>query len=62
MNKVTNYNYQIVQEGARVSYSYSELNEDGDIISSNNRKSFIVTDEEILLKLKDIKTYLESKI
>ena len=62
MNKVTNYNYQIVQEGARVSYSYSELNEDGDIISSNNRKSFIVTDEEILLKLKDIKIYLESKI
>ena len=62
MNKVTNYNYQIVQEGARVSYSYSELNEDGDIISSNNRKSFIVTDEEILLKLKDIKTYLEKKI
>lgn len=62
MNKVTNYNYQIVQEGARVSYSYSELNEDGDIISSNNKKSFIVTDEDILNKLKDIKTYLEKKI
>ena len=38
------------------------LNEDGDIISSNNRKSFIVTDEDILNKLKDIKTYLEKKI
>ena len=62
MNKVTNYNYQIVQEGTRISYTYSEINDDGDIISSNNKKSFIVTDEDILNKLKDIKTYLEKKI
>lgn len=62
MNKITNYNYQIVQEGTRISYTYSEINDDGDIISSNNKKSFIVTDEDILNKLKDIKTYLEKKI
>ena len=62
MNKLTNFNYSIVQEGTRISYTYSELNEDGDIISSNNRKSFIVTDEDILSKLKDIKIYLENKI
>lgn len=62
MTKVTNFNYQIVQEGTRISYTYSELNEDGDIISSNNKKSFIVTDDKILTKLKDIKSYLESKI
>lgn len=61
-NKLTSFNYQIVQEGTRVSYSYSELNDDGDIVSSNNRKSFIVTDEEILSKLKEIKEYLENKI
>lgn len=60
--KVTNFNYQIVQEGTRISYAYSELNNDGDIVSSNNRKSFIVTDEDILEKLKEIKTYLESKV
>lgn len=60
--KVTNFNYQIVQEGTRISYTYSELNDDGDIVSSNNRKSFIVTDEDIISKLKEIKTYLESKV
>lgn len=60
--KVTNFNYQIVQEGTRISYTYSELNDDGDIVSSNNRKSFIVTDEDIIGKLKEIKTYLESKV
>jgi hypothetical protein len=62
MNKITNFNYQVVQEGTRLSFTYSELNDDGDIISSNNRKSFIVNDEDILSKLKDIKTYLEGKV
>lgn len=62
MTKVTNFTYQIVQEGARISYTYSEINGDGDIISSNNKKSFIVTDDEILTKLKEVKVYLESKI
>lgn len=62
MIKVTNFNSQIVQEGTRISYTYSELNDSGDIVSSNNRKSFIVRDELILNKLKEIKTYLENKI
>lgn len=61
LNKVSGFNYQIVQEGIRLSYTYSELNEDGDIISSNNKKSFIVTDDTILSKLKEIKQYLEEK-
>lgn len=62
IKKVSNFNYQIVQEGTRLSYTYSELNKEGDIISSNNKKSFIITDELILNKLKEIKTYLENKI
>lgn len=61
MIKITNYNYSIVQEGVRLSYTYSQLNDNGDIVSSNNRKSFIVTDNDILIKLKDVKEYLESK-
>ena len=60
--KITSFNYQIVQEGTRLSYAYSELNEEGDIISSNNRKSFIVTDDKILSQLKDIKLYLENRL
>lgn len=62
MIKVINFNSQTVQEGTRISYTYSELNNDGDIVSSNNKKSFIVTDEVILNKLKEIKAYLEDKI
>lgn len=61
MIKITNYNYTTVSEGIRLSYTYSELNSEGDIVSSNNRKSFIVVDEDILLKLKEVKEYLEDK-
>lgn len=61
-NKLTNFNYQIVPEGVRLSYTYSEINSDGDIVSSNNRKSIIVSDETMLGKLKDIKEYLENTI
>lgn len=60
MNKVTSFNYQIMSEGVRVSYAYSELNKNGDIISSNNRRSFIVTDNEMLKHLNDVKEYLET--
>lgn len=58
-NKVTNFTYQIVSEGIRLSYTYSEINEDGDIVSSNNKRSFIINDEEILESLTKVKTYLE---
>ena len=58
-NKVTNFTYQIVPEGTRLSYTYSEINENGDIVSSNNKRSFIINDEEILESLTKVKTYLE---
>lgn len=61
MIKITNYNYTTVQEGVRLSYTYSELNSSGDITSSNNRKSFIVVDKDVLGKLKEVKEYLENK-
>lgn len=60
--KVTNFNYQIVPEGVRLSCTYSELNEDGDIVSSNNRTSNLVQDEDVLNHLHEVKTFLENKL
>lgn len=61
IKKITNFNYMPVQEGVRLSYSFSELNKDGNIISSNNKSSFIIQDEKILEKINDIIKYLEEK-
>jgi hypothetical protein len=59
--KITNFNYMPVQEGIRLSYSFSELNKDGNIISSNNKSSFIVQDEKIIQNINNILTFLEEK-
>lgn len=61
IKKITNFNYMPVQEGVRLSYSFSELNKDGNIISSNNKSSFIIQDEKILEKINYIIKYLEEK-
>lgn len=61
IKKITNFNYMPVQEGVRLSYSFSELNEDGNIISSNNKSSFIVQDEKIRQNIDKILKYLEEK-
>lgn len=61
IKKITNFNYMPVQEGVRLSYSFSELNEDGNIISSNNKSSFIVQDEKIRQNIDEILKYLEEK-
>lgn len=61
IKKITNFNYMPVQEGVRLSYSFSELNKDGNIISSNNKTSFIIQDEKILEKINYIVKYLEEK-
>lgn len=44
--------------GHRITYTYSEVDEKGTIISSNKKESFIVMDEEV----KGLVGQLESKI
>lgn len=44
--------------GHRVTYTYSSVDEQGTITSSNNKESFVVMDEEV----KNLIGQLESKI
>ncbi|MBS5937767.1 hypothetical protein [Clostridium sp.] len=44
--------------GHRITYTYSEVNEEGTIVSSNKKESFIVMDEEV----KELIGQLETKI
>lgn len=44
--------------GNRITYTYSEVNEDGTIVSSNNKESFIVLDTET----NNLISQLENKI
>ena len=43
-------------EGERVTLSYSVLDADGNIVSTNNRKNYVVLDEDVLTAIAAIRT------
>lgn len=61
LNKISNFTYQPTSEGERIIYTYSELNEKGEIVSSNNKKNFIITDAELEAHIDAIIKYLEER-
>ena len=46
-------------EGERISFTYSEVAEDGTIISQNNKKNFLVLNKELKNHISEIKKYIE---
>ena len=47
-------------EGMRVSYTFSEVDENtGKIVSQNNRENFIATDAEFVEKLSEVEDYIK---
>lgn len=47
-------------EGKRISFTYSEIDENGKMISQNNRKNFIVTDEKVLDAINTVEEYIKA--
>ena len=58
MLKLTGVAIITTAEGKRITYSYSDVSDDGSIKASNIKRSFIAVDEE----LKSIIEQLESKV
>lgn len=47
MKKVTSFTHLVTGEGDRIAYTYSEISEDGELISQNNKGNFVVVGGEI---------------
>lgn len=67
IKQLTSVTMHTTSEGQRISYTYSEINEEtGQIISENNRESRIVLDTEanaeVLGHIAGIKSYVEGKL
>lgn len=45
MKKVTGISFVRTAEGLRVAYAYSEIDNDGNVVESNNRGSYINVDD-----------------
>lgn len=61
MVKITSYTAFTAAEGLRLSYTYSEVNEDGTIEKSNIRKDIVVMDKDLEKEVNDIFDFLERR-
>ena len=61
MNKLTSFMTRQVAEGQMISYTYSVIDGNGNFTERNTKGSFLVTDEDLLLKIKAIENYIAEK-
>lgn len=63
MKKLTSFTAHVTAEGQRISYTYSEIDETGNLKSQNNRENFIVMDAELMEHIAAINAYIaENKL
>ncbi len=62
MKRVTAYSIHTTGEGERAAFTYSIIDEDGNVIDQNKRMDLVLVDKNILEAAQSIKDYLYSKI
>ena len=64
MKQLSSFMVLNVNGGDRVSYTYDEIDPDtGDLVSSNNKESFFVVDEELRGHINAVRQYIrENKL
>lgn len=58
MKKLTSFSNFKATEGDRISFTFSEIDEKGNIESRNNKGSFIVMDNTLMEHINAIKQYI----
>lgn len=61
MKTITSYTAFNTAEGMRLSYTYSEIDENGNVTRSNVRKDLVVVDRTLKKELNDIFDYLNER-
>lgn len=59
MKKITSFTHHLTAEGDRISFTFSELDADGNLTSQNNRKNFVVTDDGLKAHIDAINAYIK---
>lgn len=60
MKKLTSFTCLRTGEGIRVSYTYSEVSDTGELLSQNNRENFIAVDSDLEENISNIESYITS--
>lgn len=62
MKKLTGLAISEVQEGLMMTYTYSEISNQGVITRNNERESRIIMDEDVKKKVEEIQDYVKSNL
>ena len=62
IKKITSFTHHTTAEGERVTYTFSIINEEGQLVKSNERATMILLDQEMLESVKKINEYLAQRI
>lgn len=60
MKKLTSFTELTTGEGSRIAFTYSEIDELGNLMSQNNKGNFIILDAELKTHIDAIKTYIST--
>lgn len=60
--KITSFTHHVTGEGSRISATFSTINENGSLISSNERFNIIVVDPVVAGAIETINSFLEERI
>lgn len=58
MKRLTSFTKLLTGEGVRISYTYSEIDEHGNLLSQNNRENFVVVNDGLLAHIDAIEEYI----
>ena len=63
MKKLTSFAHLVTGEGDRSAFTYSEIDEEGNLISQNNKGNFIIVDLKLKEHIDEISKYItENKL
>lgn len=62
MKKVTSFTHHVTAEGDRISYTYSEIDDNGKLLNQNVRQNFIVVDEELKGHVDAVNAYIKARL
>lgn len=62
MKKITSFTHHTTAEGERISYTFSEIDDSGKIIKSNERRTLIAIRDKELEAIRTINEFLLEKV
>ena len=60
MKRITGIAIVELAEGTRIAYTFSEIDENGNVISSNNKRSYVCLKDDVMSSISIIKKDAES--